>query len=115
MEKRISNIEITLEKAPVPFVLDGATAKIVGKASLVFDGCLYLGEIMICKLDSGYRLLYPTRKPAHESIIIKSSIFKPLNKELAADIEFALITRYEEMLGIAPNSYSIFWEPKEGV
>lgn len=70
---------------------------LVGFASLVFDNCFYLGSIGIfARPQGGYRLTYPIRKNTRKNL----NFFYPINKEVADDIEQAVIKKYEEIVGI---------------
>lgn len=67
---------------------------LVGFASFVLDGSLYCGSVGIyTRPQGGYRLTYPTRKTDSSSF----SIFYPINKQVAADIEQAVISRFENV------------------
>ncbi|MCR4330218.1 MAG: SpoVG family protein [Candidatus Roizmanbacteria bacterium] len=67
---------------------------LVGFASLVFDGCLYLGSIGIyTRPEGGYRLTYPTRKTTNSSF----NVFHPINKDVAQQIERAVIKKFEDV------------------
>lgn len=69
---------------------------LVAFASLVLDGKLYLSSIgVFTKLDgSGYRITYPTKKIGESSL----NIYHPINRELAEEIEFAVISKAEELM-----------------
>ncbi len=85
MNKRFSEVQVTPVKSK-----DG----LIGFASLVFDDCLYLGSIGIyTRPKGGYRLTYPPRKSSTSSL----PIFHPINKEIAKEIEEAVISKYEEI------------------
>jgi hypothetical protein len=63
---------------------------LVGFASFVLNGWFYLGSIGIfTRPDGSYRLTYPT-KSAH-------SIFYPINKTVAQEIEAKVIKKFEEV------------------
>lgn len=68
---------------------------LLGFASVVLDGSLYLSSIGIfSKLDgSGYRITYPTKKVGNLDL----HIFHPINKELGQEIEQAIITKAKEI------------------
>lgn len=68
---------------------------LLGFASLVLDGSLYISSIGIfSKLDgSGYRITYPTKKVGDLDL----HIFHPINKELGQEIEEAIITKAKEI------------------
>lgn len=84
---KVSEVQIKIVKPK-----DG----LVGFASLVLDGKLYLGSIGIfTKLDgSGYRITYPTKKAGAGSL----NIYHPINKELAQEIEMAVVGKVEELM-----------------
>ncbi len=69
---------------------------LVGFASLLLDGKLYLSSIGIHqKLDgSGYRLTYPNRKVGIQSL----DVYHPVNRELSLAIEQAVIGRFKEVM-----------------
>jgi len=68
---------------------------LVAFASLVFDNCLYIGSIGIyTRTQGGYRLTYPTRSTQSQSF----NIFHPINKEIATQIEEAVVLKYEEVM-----------------
>ncbi len=68
---------------------------LVGFASVVFNGCLYLGSIGIfTRPEGGYRLTYPTRKTGIANI----NIFYPIRKETAAILEKVVIEKFEEVM-----------------
>ncbi len=68
---------------------------LVGFASLVLDGKLYLSSIGIfTKLDgTGFRLTYPTKKVGENDI----QIYHPINKEVSESIEEAVIDKVSEV------------------
>ena len=67
---------------------------LVGFASFVYDGCIFLGSIGIYTRPSGgYRLTYPTRKGNTEDF----NIFYPINKEIANVIEEVIIAKFEKV------------------
>ena len=69
---------------------------LVGFASLVLDGKLYLSSIgVFTKLDgSGFRLTYPTKKVGMSDM----QIYHPINKEVSEAIEEAVINKANEVL-----------------
>ncbi|MBU1912718.1 MAG: SpoVG family protein [Candidatus Omnitrophica bacterium] len=68
---------------------------LVGFASLVLDGNLYLGSIGIAtRPQGGYRLVYPTKKAGDRNI----NIFHPINKRFAEIVEKFVIERFEEVM-----------------
>jgi DNA-binding cell septation regulator SpoVG len=68
---------------------------LVGFASFVFDSCIYLGSIGIyTRPQGGFRLTYPTRG--------SFNIFHPINKQIADEIEKAVINKFEDVM----NSYA---------
>lgn len=84
MQHTISEVQIVPVKAQ-----DG----LVGFASFVIDNAFYIGSVGIyTKLNgNGYRLTYPTRKIATGNL----NICHPINKEIAATIERAVVDKYE--------------------
>lgn len=86
MSNRISEIQITPIKP-----IDG----LVGFASLVFDGCLYLGSIgVFTRPNGGFRLTYPTRKGTMGG----ANVFHPINRIVAEQIEHAVIEKFEKLM-----------------
>ena len=69
---------------------------LVGFASLVLDGKLYLSSIgVFTKLDgSGFRLTYPTKKVGMSDM----QIYHPINREVSEAIEEAVINKANEVL-----------------
>ncbi len=68
---------------------------LVGFASLVFENAFYLGSIGIFMRPSGgYRLTYPIRKNTRNNL----NFFYPINKEVAKQIENAVIEKFEEVI-----------------
>ncbi|MDP3992692.1 MAG: septation protein SpoVG family protein, partial [bacterium] len=81
MTNRITEIQVTPIKPQ-----DG----LVGFASLVFANSFYLGSIGIfTRPQGGYRLTYPTKG--------NLSLFYPINRSVAQEIEEAVITKFEEV------------------
>lgn len=67
---------------------------LVGFASFVYRNSLYLGSIGIhTRPQGGYRLTYPTRKGTNGNF----NIFHPINKEVASEIENAVIAKFEDV------------------
>ncbi len=63
---------------------------LVGFASFVFDNCFYLGSIGVyTRPQGGYRLTYPTRGTFN--------IFHPINRQIADEIEQAVIAKFEDV------------------
>lgn len=86
MQARLTEIQITPVKAK-----DG----LIGFASLVYENNLYLGSIGIfTRPQGGYRLTYPTRKGANGNF----NIFHPINRQVADQIEQAVISKFEEVM-----------------
>ncbi len=82
----ITEIQITLVKPN-----DG----LLGFASFVLDGNLYLGSVGIfTKLEGGYRLVYPTKKVGNTTL----NIFHPINKAFAKLLESEVINKFEEVM-----------------
>lgn len=68
---------------------------LVGFASCVINGCLYLGSIGIfTRLDGSYRLVYPTKKIGEKSI----NIFYPITRELGRQLEQVIISKFEDVM-----------------
>ncbi len=67
---------------------------LVGIASVVVDGNLYLNSIAVyTKLDGSYRLLYPTKIIGNRSV----GLFYPINRKASGIIEDAVIKRCKEV------------------
>jgi stage V sporulation protein G len=82
MLTRISEINV------VPIKPDNG---LVGFASIVFDGSLYLGSIGIfTRPAGGYRLTYPMRNGLN--------VFHPINKPIADAIEKKVTEKFEQVL-----------------
>ncbi len=69
---------------------------LIGFASVVVDGDLYLGSIGIHrKLNgSGFRLTYPTKKAG----IQRADIFRPINHAAGKTIEDAILSKLNEVM-----------------
>jgi stage V sporulation protein G len=68
---------------------------LVGFASFILDGNLYLGSIGIfTRPEGGYRLTYPTKKVGDRNI----NIFHPINKDFANEVEAEIIKKFEEVM-----------------
>lgn len=69
---------------------------LVAFASLVVDGSLYLGSIGVhTRIDgNGYRITYPTKVVGERNM----DIFHPISRTASADIEQAIIRKYEEVM-----------------
>ncbi|MDP2637545.1 MAG: septation protein SpoVG family protein [Candidatus Levybacteria bacterium] len=68
---------------------------LIGFASFVLDGNIYLGSIgIITRPEGGYRLVYPTKKVGLRNI----NIFHPINKEFANSIEKEVISKFEDVM-----------------
>lgn len=86
MKPKISEIQIVPIKPQ---------AGLVGFASFVLDGSLYLSSIgIITRPEGGYRLVYPTKKIGLRNI----NIFHPINKEFAQSIEKEVISKFEDVM-----------------
>lgn len=74
---------------------------LIGFASIVIEGAIYLSSIGIHqKLDgSGYRLTYP-KKPASER---QYDLFHPITQEAAKAIEQAIFRKIEDVMKGKPN------------
>ena len=70
---------------------------LVGFASLVVDGNIYLSSIAIHKKLNGadYRLTYPSKG--------KFSIFHPINKKSSNQIEQAIFTKLKDVMNKEHN------------
>ena len=85
MQNKVTEIQIIPVKPK-----DG----LVGFASFIFDNSFYFASIGIyTRPQGGYRLTYPTRKSSISSL----PVFHPINKEIAKEIEEAVISKYEEI------------------
>ncbi|MEX0881585.1 MAG: septation protein SpoVG family protein [Candidatus Saccharimonadales bacterium] len=72
---------------------------LVGIASVVIDGNLYLNSIAIyTKLEGSYRLLYPTKIVGNRSL----GLFYPINREASKAIEDAVFKKCNEVFE-SPN------------
>lgn len=68
---------------------------LVGFASFIFDNCFYFASIGIyTRPQGGYRLTYPTKKTATNTL----PIFHPINKTIADVIEQKIINKFEELI-----------------
>lgn len=68
---------------------------LIAIASIVFDGCLYLGSIGIYTSKNGeFRLTYPTRKNRLHSY----NVFHPINQEISNQIKREVIKKFEEVM-----------------
>ncbi len=86
MNNTISEIQI------IPIKPKGG---LVGFASFVLDGNLYLGSIGIfTRPEGGYRLTYPTKIVGERNI----NIFHPINRDFAEQIEAEIIKKFEEVM-----------------
>ena len=73
---------------------------LVGFASLVVDGNIYLNSIAIyVKLDGSYRLLYPTKKTGLRDM----NIYHPINWEASKIIERAVFEKCFEIFESSDN------------
>jgi stage V sporulation protein G len=67
---------------------------LVGIASVVIDGNVYLNSIAIyTKLDGSYRLLYPTKVVGNKSL----GLFYPINRMASKAIETAVFQKCNEV------------------
>lgn len=67
----------------------------VGFASIIIGDAFYLGSIAIfMRPEGGYRLTYPRRKNTRQNL----NFFYPINKEVAHQVELAVIKKYEEIV-----------------
>jgi stage V sporulation protein G len=68
---------------------------LVAFANLIYDHAFYFSSIGIyTRPQGGYRLTYPTRKSSSSSV----SLFHPINKQVANQIETAVIKKYEAIV-----------------
>jgi DNA-binding cell septation regulator SpoVG len=68
---------------------------IVAFASFLLDSNLYLSSIAIMtRPQSGYRLVYPTKKTGNRDI----NIFHPINRAFAEFVEEAVMKKFEEVM-----------------
>ena len=68
---------------------------LVGFASCVLDGNLYIGSIGIyTKPLGGYRLTYPTKNVGSKTL----NIYYPINKEFAEMVEEVIIKKFEKVM-----------------
>lgn len=76
---------------------------LVGFASVVFAGGLYLGSIGIhTRTDgNGYRITYPTRKVGDRSF----NYYNPINRETSKLIEDAVLAKADEIFGGMADQY----------
>lgn len=79
---RVSEVQIRVIKPK-----DG----LVGFASCVVDGVLYLSSIgIVSRLEgTGYRITYPTKRVGDSNL----QIFHPINKELGQELERAILDK----------------------
>ncbi len=67
---------------------------LVGIASVVVDGNIYLSSIAIyTKLDGSYRLLYPTKVVGNKQL----GLFYPINRNASKAIEDAVFQKCNEV------------------
>lgn len=73
----------------------------IGFATLLWGGCIYLSSIGIHqKLNgSGYRLTYPTRKAGAQNI----GLFHPTTRAASAAIEQAVFKRLNDVMNNVSN------------
>jgi len=69
---------------------------LVGFASFVLDGNIYLSSIGVHKRlnGSGFRITYPTKKIADKDF----HIFHPINRQASEEIEEAIISKAAEII-----------------
>ena len=74
---------------------------LIGFATLLWGGCIYLSSIGIHqKLDgSGYRLTYPTRKAGAQNI----ALFHPTTRAASVAIEQAIFSRLKDVMKNVSN------------
>ncbi len=69
---------------------------LVGFASLVIDGCWFVGNLAIyTRLEGGYRVVYPTKKLRNDQEI---PIFHPISKDAGEAIELAVTETINALL-----------------
>lgn len=68
---------------------------LIGFASVILDGKVYLGSIGIYRKinGEGFRLTYPTKKVGEKNL----NIFHPISRETGLAIEKAIIQKAEEI------------------
>jgi DNA-binding cell septation regulator SpoVG len=67
---------------------------LIGIASVVIDGNIYLNSIAVyTKLDGSYRLLYPTKVVGNKSL----GLFYPINRMASKAIELAVFQKCSEI------------------
>ena len=82
---RVSEVNITPVKA---------NKGLVGIASVVIDGNIYLNSIAVyVKLDGSYRLLYPTKIVGNRML----GLFYPINRLASKVIEDAILKKCNEV------------------
>lgn len=68
---------------------------LVGFASFVIDGTLYLGSVgIITRPAGGYRLVYPTKKLGSQEI----NIFYPINSDFGKEVENLISQKFDEVM-----------------
>jgi DNA-binding cell septation regulator SpoVG len=86
MMMRVTEVDIAFVKPK-----DG----LIAFASVVLEDQIYLGGIAIhSKLDSGYRLTYPTRKVGEAQF----TLFHPIRKPVGLAIEQAVIEKLKKVM-----------------
>lgn len=76
---------------------------LVGFASCVIDGWLYLGSIgIMTRLSGGYRLTYPTKWVGETSM----NLFHPLSKDAGQQLEQVIISEYENVMKKSNDRYN---------
>lgn len=86
MEAKISEIQIFPIKP---------NNGLVGFASFVLNGYLYLGSIGIfTRPEGGFRLLYPTKKLGIKNF----NIYFPINKEFSNTVDKVIIKKFEDVM-----------------
>ena len=73
-----------------------ASDGLVALASIVFNHCLYLGSIGVYTRRNapGYRITYPTKSSDGKSF----NIYHPINREVSAAIELAVLRQAATVL-----------------
>jgi stage V sporulation protein G len=90
--------------AEIQIVPVKASNGLVAFASFVYDQNFYFGSIGIyTRPEGGYRLTYPTRKAGTGNF----NIFHPINRNIASEIENAVISKYEDVTNMYVRHSSI--------
>ncbi len=84
---------------------------LVGFASLVLDGKIFLGSIGVhSRLDgNGYRITYPTKKVGDRNL----NIYHPIDRDLSSAIETAICNKFKEVMEKSNDRHNSF-NPESG-